>query len=218
MGKKIGVLLSGCGVFDGAEIYESVITLLELDKAGAEVTCMAPNIDQHKVVNHLTNTDSNETRNVLVESARLARGQIFNINTIKASELEALIIPGGFGAALNNSTFALAGPEGDVNSDVLSMVNDFYEAGKPIGAMCIAPALLALAFKDKNIKLTVGNDEGVAGGITALGNVHVNCSVDEIVVDEKYKIVTTPAYMLAGSITEAASGITKLEKKILELA
>lgn len=218
MGKKVAVVLSGCGVFDGAEIYESVITLLELDKAGAEVTCLAPDIDQHKVVNHLTNTESDEKRNVLVESARVARGQIFNIQGAKAADFDALILPGGFGAALNNCTFALAGPDGEVNKDVAALVKDFYKSGKPIGAMCIAPTLLALTLKGEKVKLTIGSDEGVAGGIEALGNVHVDCTTEEIAVDEEHKIVTTPAYMTAGSISEASVGITKLVKKILELA
>ena len=218
MAVKIGVLLSGCGVFDGAEIHESVITLLELDKAGAQVTCMAPDIDQHKVVNHLTNTDSGEARNVLVESARISRGEIVNVKEVDVDLLDALIIPGGFGAALNNCNFALQGPEGEVNKEVLAVVQKFYEFKKPIGAMCIAPALLSMALKDNNINLTIGNDEAVAGGINALGNIHVNCATENIVVDESHNIVTTPAYMTADSISQAAVGIEKLVKKILELA
>lgn len=218
MAAKIGVLLSGCGVFDGAEIHESVITLLELDKAGAEVTCMAPNIKQHKVVNHLTNSDEEASRNVLVESARIARGQIIDIKEVDVETLDALILPGGFGAALNNCNFALQGPEGEVNAEVAELVNKFYDSQKPIGAMCIAPALVAMALKDRNVKLTIGSDEGVAGGINALGNIHVECSTEDIVVDEAQKVVSTPAYMTATSISSAAIGIEKLVKKILELA
>ena len=218
MAAKIGVLLSGCGVFDGSEIYESVITLLELDKSGAEVTCMAPDIDQLKVVNHLSSSDSLETRNVLVESARVARGEISNVNEVDVDSLDALILPGGFGAALNNCNFAVAGPDGEVNAGVASVVQKFFDAKKPIGAMCIAPTLLALVLKGKGIKLTIGSDEGVAAGINATGNIHVNSSTADIVVDEYHKVVTTPAYMTAGSISEAAIGIEKLVKKILELA
>ncbi|MCM8542288.1 MAG: isoprenoid biosynthesis glyoxalase ElbB [Lentisphaeraceae bacterium] len=218
MAAKIGVLLSGCGVFDGSEIYESVITLLELDKSGAEVTCMAPDIDQLKVVNHLSSSDSQETRNVLVESARVARGEISNVNEVDVDSLDALILPGGFGAALNNCNFAVAGPDGEVNAGVASVVQKFFDAKKPIGAMCIAPTLLALVLKGKGIKLTIGSDEGVAAGINATGNIHVNSSTADIVVDEYHKVVTTPAYMTAGSISEAAIGIEKLVKKILELA
>ena len=218
MAAKIGVLLSGCGVFDGSEIYESVITLLELDKSGAEVTCMAPDIDQLKVVNHLSSSDSQETRNVLVESARVARGEISNVNEVDVDSLDALILPGGFGAALNNCNFAVAGPDGEVNAGVASVVQKFFDAKKPIGAMCIAPTLLALVLKGKGIKLTIGSDEGVAAGINATGNIHVNSSTADIVVDEYHKVVTTPAYMTAGSISEAAIGIEKLVKTILELA
>ena len=218
MSKKIAVLLSGCGVFDGAEIHESVVTLLELDKAGAEVTCMAPDIIQHKVVNHLTNTESNESRNVLVESARIARGEIINISSIVAEEFDALILPGGFGAALNNCDFAINGPEGQVNTDVAKLIQSFHSSAKPIGAMCIAPALVAMALKGKGVKLTIGSDEGVAGAIAALGNTHVNCATEDIVIDENHKIVTTPAYMTAGGIAQAAEGISKLVKKILDLA
>ena len=218
MSKKIAVLLSGCGVFDGAEIHESVVTLLELDKAGADVTCMAPDINQHKVVNHLTNTESNESRNVLVESARIARGEIINISSVNAEDFDALILPGGFGAALNNCDFAINGPEGDVNADVAKLVQSFHSSAKPIGAMCIAPALVAMALKGQGVKLTIGSDEGVAGGINALGNTHVDCSTENIVIDENHKIVTTPAYMTAGGIAQAAEGISKLVKKILDLA
>ena len=218
MSKKIAVLLSGCGVFDGAEIHESVVTLLELDKAGAEVTCMAPDIIQHKVVNHLTNTESNESRNVLVESARIARGEIINISSIEAEEFDALILPGGFGAALNNCDFAINGPEGQVNTDVAKLIQSFHSSAKPIGAMCIAPALVAMALKGKGVKLTIGSDEGVAGAIAALGNTHVNCATEDILIDENHKIVTTPAYMTAGGIAQAAEGIAKLVKKILDLA
>ncbi|MCM8529375.1 MAG: isoprenoid biosynthesis protein ElbB, partial [Lentisphaeraceae bacterium] len=128
------------------------------------------------------------------------------------------ILPGGFGAALNNCNFAVAGPDGEVNADVSSLVSKFYDAKKPIGAMCIAPALLALVLRNKGVKLTIGSDEGVAGGINATGNVHINCVTEDIVVDEANKVVTTPAYMTAGSIAEAAQGIEKLVKKILELA
>ena len=218
MSKKVAVLLSGCGVFDGAEIHESVVTLLELDKAGAEVTCMAPDIDQHKVVNHLTNSGSNESRNVLVESARIARGEIINISSASAEEFDALILPGGFGAALNNCDFAVNGPDGQVNSDVEKFVQSFHSAGKPIGAMCIAPALVAMSLQGREIKLTIGSDEGVAGGIQALGNEHVICKTEDIVTDEEHKVVTTPAYMTAGGIAQAAEGISKLVKKILDLA
>ena len=218
MSKKVAVILSGCGVFDGSEIYESVITLLELDKGGADVTIFAPDISQLKVVNHQKGEDASETRSVMTEAARLARGPVTPLSECSSGDFDALILPGGFGAALNLCTFAVNGPDGTINADVESAVKDFYGAGKPVGAMCIAPVVIALALKNEGVELTIGNDEGVAGGIEALGNKHVNCSVDDIVTDESNKIVTTPAYMLAQSISEANSGISKLVKKILELA
>ena len=218
MSKKVAVILSGCGVFDGSEIYESVITLLELDKGGAEVSIFAPDIAQLKVVNHQKSEDATESRNVMTEAARIARGPVKNVAECRAADFDALVLPGGFGAALNLCTFAVNGPDASINPDVENAIKDFYNSRKPIAAMCIAPAVLALALKNEGVKLTIGNDEGVAGGIIALGNEHVECAVSDIVTDEENKIVTTPAYMLAQSISEASNGITKLVKKVLELA
>jgi enhancing lycopene biosynthesis protein 2 len=217
MGKKIGVLLSGCGVFDGTEIHEAVITLLKLSQAGVQTIAMAPDVQQFKVVNHLSSKDTNESRNVLVESSRIVRGDIRNVNSVTANDLDALIIPGGFGAALNSCDFAIKGPNGTVNKDVLALIQSMHSSGKPIGAMCIAPALVALALKDENLQLTIGCDKGVAQGIEALGHKHVDCLTSEIVLDEKNKVVTTPAYMTATNIAEAYEGISKLVEKVLSL-
>ena len=218
MSKKIAVLLSGCGVFDGSEIHEAVLTLLELDKAGAQVTCIAADIKQFKTVNHLSSTDCAETRNVLEESARISRGEIENIADVKGNDFDALIIPGGFGAALNSCTFAIDGPQGSINPDIASFIQSIYKAGKPIGAMCIAPALVALALKNEQLELTVGSDAGVASAIETLGNKHVNCETTEMHVDEKNNIVTTPAYMTGAGIAEIHPGITKLVAKIIEIS
>lgn len=216
--KKIAVILSGCGVFDGAEIYESVLTLLQLAERGVEYQCMAPNIDQLHVVNHLTGEVSEgEGRNVLVEAARLARGEIIDLASANAADYDALIIPGGFGAAKNLSDFAVNGPQAQVNPDVLSFTQAVHKAGKPVGLICIAPAMTPLIFGE-GATCTIGNDEGVASAIEAMGGKHENCGVSEIVIDSERKIVTTPAYMLAGSITEAASGIRKLVDQVIDLA
>ena len=215
---KIGVLLSGCGVFDGAEIHESVLTLLALDRAGAEIVCMAPNMDQYHVINHLTQEVMEEKRNVLVESARIARGEIKDLKDVKATDLDGLIIPGGFGAAKNLSDFAVKGAEATVNPDVKRLIDEFVEAGKPVGALCIAPATLTKALSDKNPEVTIGNDEATAMAIEAMGGQHRTCAVDMIHFDEKNKIVTTPAYMLGPGIKEVAEGIRKLVDKVLELA
>jgi len=215
--KKIAVILSGCGVYDGAEIYESVLTLLQIAERGASSQCMAPNIEQMHVINHLTGEEAGETRNVLVEAARLARGEIIDLATANAEEYDALIIPGGFGAAKNISDFAVKGPECSVNPDVINFTQAMHKAGKPVGLICIAPAMTPILFGD-GVTCTIGNDADTAAAIEAMGGKHQDCGVSEIVIDSELKIVTTPAYMLAGSITEAASGIRKLVDEVIELA
>ena len=217
MSKKVGVLLSGCGVFDGAEIHESVLTLLFLDRAGAEVVCMAPNVDQAHVINHLTHQETTEKRNVLVESARIARGNIQDVAQANASELDALILPGGFGAAKNLSDFAFKGPEATVQADVERLIRDMAAAGKPIGAICIAPATLARALYDKKPEVTIGNDTGTAAGIDRMGGHHKVCTVDMIHVDTSNRLVTTPAYMLGPGIKDVAVGIEKLVNQIMAM-
>jgi len=214
---KIGVLLSGCGVNDGSEIHEAVITMLTLDRAGAETVCMAPDVDQFDVVNHLTGETTGEKRNVLVESARIARGNIKDINKFQAADIDGLIIPGGFGAAKNLSTFAVKGKDAVVNEDVKRLLNDMVSAGKPVGAICIAPATLTKALEGKNPEVTIGNDIGTAGAIEAMGGRHKECSVDMIHVDSNNKLVSTPAYMLGPCIKDVAVGIEKLVNKVLEL-
>ena len=214
---KIGVLLSGCGVNDGSEIHEAVITILTLDRAGAETVCMAPDVDQFDVVNHLTDEATGEKRNVLVESARIARGNIKDISKVRAADIDGLIIPGGFGAAKNLSNFAVKGKDAIVNEDVKRLLNDMVSADKPVGAICIAPATLTKALEGKNPEVTIGNDIGTAGAIEAMGGRHKECSVDIIHVDSNNKLVTTPAYMLGPGIKDVAVGIEKLVNKVLEL-
>ena len=218
MAKRIGVILSGCGVFDGSEIHEAVLTLLALDRAGAKAVCMAPNIEQYHVINHLTQQETNEKRNVLVESARIARGDIKDIKDVKASDIAGLILPGGFGAAKNLSDFAFKGPDATVNPEVKRLLEEMVAAKKPIGAICIAPATLTKALSDKKPEVTIGNDVGTAQGIEAMGGRHHTCTVDMIHVDKNNKIVTTPAYMLGPGIKDVARGIEKLVAKVVELA
>jgi enhancing lycopene biosynthesis protein 2 len=217
MSKKVGVLLSGCGVFDGSEIHEAVLTLLALDRAGAEIVCMAPDMDQLHVINHLTQEQTKEKRNVLVESARIARGKIKNLKEVKASDLDALIIPGGMGAAKNLSTFAIQGSDAQVNPEVKRLLNEMVSAGKPVGAICIAPATLTKALSDKKPQVTIGNDLNTAQAIEKMGGGHSNCSVDMIHVDENNNIVTTPAYMLGPGIKDIAVGIEKLVNKVVSM-
>ena len=217
MGKKIGVILSGCGVYDGSEIHEAVFTLLAIDANGAEAVCMAPDMELSEV-NHLTGKATGAKRNVLLESARIARGKIVNIKEVKASELDAVILPGGFGAAKNLCDFAFKGADAAIQPDVARLLKEMAAAKKPIGAICIAPALVAALFgKESAPELTIGNDAGTATAINATGSRHVDCPVTEFVIDKENRIVSTPAYMLAGRIGEAYEGITKTVKAVLEL-
>ena len=217
MAKRVGVLLSGCGVFDGTEIHESVLTLLFLDRSGADIICMAPNMDQLHVINHLTQTEMDERRNVLVESARIARGDIRDVKDVTADDLDALIIPGGFGAAKNLSDFAVQGPQATVHPEVQRILEEMSNAGKSIGAICIAPATLTRAIGDRSPEVTIGNDVGTAGAIESMGGKHHNCSVDMIHLDQKNRVVTTPAYMLGPSIKHVAEGIEKLVDQIMKM-
>ncbi len=216
MAKKVGVLLSGCGVFDGSEIHEAVLTLLFLDREGVETVCMAPDME-HEVINHLTQEPAGEKRNVLAESARIARGNIRNLKEVNVSDMDALILPGGFGAAKNLSDFAVKGPDATVHPEVSRILKEMTAAQKPVGAICIAPATLTKALGEINPEVTIGNDTGTAAGIEKAGGKHVNCTVGQIHTDEKNKIVTTPAYMLGPGIKDIAVGIEQLVKKIVSM-
>ncbi|MEC8839560.1 MAG: isoprenoid biosynthesis glyoxalase ElbB [Candidatus Neomarinimicrobiota bacterium] len=213
---RIGVVLSGCGVNDGSEIHEAVITMLELDRAGAEMVLMAPNIDQLHVINHATGEEMDDSRNVLIESARISRGNIEDIAGVTSENLDALIFPGGFGVAKNLSDYAMAGMECSINPDVLRLSKEVHNDGKPIGVICISPAIMAKILAG-DTELTIGFDEQTASDIDAMGAKHVLCPVDEIVVDKEKKVVSTPAYMEAQSIKQAASGIEKLVAEILNM-
>lgn len=216
---RIGVILSGCGFQDGAEVHESVLTLLAIDRAGAEAVCFAPDIDQAKVVDHLTGEETDETRNVLRESARIARGDIADVRTADAESLDALILPGGFGAALNLSNFAVVGPDADVDEGVANLVRAVHAAKKPIGAICIAPAVIAKVLGgDGAPTLTIGNDEGTAGALEACGAKHETCPVEGFVVDRDTRIVSTPAYMLGPGIKDVAAGIEQCVAEVIKLA
>ncbi|MEE4408622.1 MULTISPECIES: isoprenoid biosynthesis glyoxalase ElbB [unclassified Serratia (in: enterobacteria)] len=214
--KNVGVVLSGCGVYDGAEIHEAVLTLLALDRVGAQAVCFAPDKSQLHVINHLTGDEMPEERNVLVESARIARGNIQPLSQADAGQLDALIVPGGFGAAKNLSSFASEGAECWIDKDLAKLTQQMHKANKPIGFMCISPALLPKLL-DQQVRLTIGNDPDLGEVIDAMGGEPVICPVDDIVVDVENKVVTTPAYMLAKSIGEAADGIDKLVSRVLDL-
>lgn len=216
--KRVGVVLSGCGVYDGAEIHEATLVLYFLDRAGVQVVCMAPDIPQYHVINHLTGEPSNEVRNVLVESARIARGNIRDLATVQAEKLDALILPGGFGAAKNLSSVAFEGSKAKVNADLGRLIQAMHAAGKPIGALCISPTVISTALAGLGILLTIGNDAETASNIESVGNRHQESVADDIVVDERNKVVSTAAYMCAACISEAGRGIEKLVQKVLELS
>ncbi|MEI6894094.1 MAG: isoprenoid biosynthesis glyoxalase ElbB [Colwellia sp.] len=216
--KNVAVILSGCGVYDGSEIHEAVLTLLAIEQQGGSYRCFAPNIMQHHVINHLTGEVSkNESRNVLVEAARIGRGDVEDLIELNEKEFDAIIFVGGFGAAKNLSNFALDSDNYHVNEQVITAAKAFSCVEKPAGFMCIAPALLPFIYPD-GVKGTIGKDYATAKFIAAKGLMHIDCDVDDIVVDEAHKIVTTPAYMLAESISEAATGINKLVKYVLALS
>ncbi|MEM7392705.1 MAG: isoprenoid biosynthesis glyoxalase ElbB [Verrucomicrobiota bacterium] len=212
MAQKVGVLLSGCGYLDGAEIHESVCTLLALDEAGAEAVCMAPDVTLD-VVDHITGEPTGEQRNVLAESARIARGQIQDVTAVDVSSLDALILPGGFGAAKNLSDFASEGSGMTVRPEVEQLIKAVHEAGKPIGAICIAPAVISKLLP--GVSLTIGNDVSTSRTLEAMGSIHCECPVDEFTVDAENKVVSTPAYMLGPWIKDVNTGIARCVAEVL---
>lgn len=215
---RVAVVLAGCGVYDGAEINEAVLTLLCLEQQGASYRCFAPDMPQMHVINHLTGEPvAGESRNVLVEAARIARGNIQALTHARADDFDALLVPGGFGAAKNLSNFAVAGAAMTVQPDFLQLAREFHHQGKPIGLICIAP-VMAAAICGEGARCTIGNDADTAAAIKNMGGEHLQCPVHEARVDTQRKLVTTPAYMLAGKVSEAYSGISACVKEVLALA
>lgn len=216
---KVGVVLSGCGVKDGSEIHEAVLSVYFLDKAGAQIVFMAPDVEQ-EVVNHATGQPESQKRNVLVESARIARGKIRNVKDISANELDAVVLPGGFGAVKNLCNFATEGAAAKTHPEVSRLLKEMHRAKKPIGAVCISPAVVAAVFKETPVKplLTIGTDKNTSGTLEKMNARHESHPVDEIAVDRENRIVSTPAYMLGQRISEVAAGIEKLVNEVLSLA
>lgn len=219
MRPKVGVLLSGCGFLDGSEIHESVLTLLHLDRAGADAICMAPRGPQLHVVDHATgHVAEGQQRDMLVEAARIARGKVRDLATVRASDLDALVMPGGFGAAKNLCDFASAGARAAAHPQVERLLREVHAAKKPIGAICIAPALLASVLgRTAHPTLTIGNDAGTAAALQAMGCKHQDCEVQGFVVDKEQRIVSTPAYMYNAGIAQVAAGIERLVHAVLEM-
>ncbi len=225
---KIGVILSGSGVYDGSEIHEAVFTLLAISEQGAESVCYAPNIDQYHVINHLTGDDMDEKRNVLVESARIARGEIMDLSRFSVSGVDALILPGGFGAAKNLTEWAFKGPDGEINSEVRKAIVDMVQAGKPVGGLCMGPTVIAKALEGTGIQaeLTVGSTDApspydiaaISQGMEKAGATPVMKTVEEVAVDEKNKIVTAPCYMMEADILQVRENIKNVVKALVRLA
>ena len=215
--KKVAVILSGAGYLDGSEIHEATLTLLALDRHNAQVHCFAPDIAQEQVLNHATGEPSTETRSVLVESARIARGAIKPLSLAAVDDFDALIIPGGYGAARNLCNFASRGHEMTINPEVEIFARSLHREGKPVGLICIAP-IMAPAIGGPGTRCTIGNDPATANAINAMGGIHVSCAVTDCVIDTDRKIVSTPAYMLADRITQAEAGINKLVDAVLAMA
>lgn len=213
---KLAVILSGSGVYDGSEINEAVLTLLSIEELKSSYACFAPDINQMHVVNHITGEAMiNEERNVLVESARIVRGNVKPLTVLKASDFDGLIVVGGFGVAKNLSNFAVNGSEFSVIEELINVATEFKSMEKPVGYMCIAPVLLTKIYE--NVTLTIGNDTETAQILTGLGAIHENKSVEDISIDHKNKVVTTPAYMLADSLLDAKMGISKLVDSVVTL-
>ncbi len=213
--KKFAVLLAGCGVFDGSEIHEATMTLYAIMKNQGEYEIFAPDIPQHHVVNHISGAEMNESRNVLVESARIARGKIKDLAQFESKDFDALIFPGGFGVAKNISNFAFEGVNCTVNPETEKAVKDMVQDGKPVGALCISPAIMAKIL-DKPV-LTIGTDDETAQALESTGATHKKTGHGEVVVDPKYKLVTSPCYMLDANILHIAEGADAVVKEMLKL-
>ncbi len=212
---KIAVVLSGCGVFDGAEINEVILTLLALEEQEVSYQCFAPDRLQFHTINHLTGNSTEQKRNILEESARIVRGNVKPLSQLNVDEFAGLIVPGGFGVAKNLSTFAFDNSNFSIDSEFQSIMNAFAISNKPAAYMCIAPVLLPKVYE--GVRCTIGCDDEIANVITVLGGHHIDCSVDEIVTDSNYNVVTTPAYMLANKVVDAKKGIDKLVQQIVSM-
>jgi enhancing lycopene biosynthesis protein 2 len=213
--KKFAIVLSGCGVFDGAEIHEATLSMLAISRKGGSYQVFAPDVDQHHVINHLNGEEMDETRNVLVESARIARGKAVDLKLFNPAEFDGLLFPGGFGAAKNLCSWAIDGAEASVLPEVEDAIKGMVEQKKPIGALCISPVILAKILG--NVQLTIGDDKGTAQAMESVGATHVNATHGEVVLDSSYKVVTSPCYMLDANIDQIANGAENVVSVMLEM-
>ncbi|MFO8234913.1 MAG: isoprenoid biosynthesis glyoxalase ElbB [Bacteroidales bacterium] len=212
---KFAVVLAGSGVFDGSEIHEATLSLYAIMKNGGEYEIFAPDIKQHHVINHITGEEMNEKRNVLIEASRIARGNIKKLKEFKPENFDALLLPGGFGAAKNLSSFAFDGPNCTVNGEVENAIRGMRKQNKPIGALCISPVIVAKVLK--NISVTIGQDQDTAKAVEAMGATHKNTDHGEVTVDKENKVFTTPCYMLDANILQIGEGTDNVVKAMMEM-
>jgi enhancing lycopene biosynthesis protein 2 len=224
---KIGVLLSGCGVYDGVEIQEAVLTMLAIEEQGAEVICISIDQPQYHVVNHLSGEVMNEQRNMLIEAARIARGNIHEISTISPADIDALVVPGGFGSAKNFTKWAFSGPEGEIDPKVKLLIVNMVNVGKPIAALCVSPVVIAKALEDStiNAQMTIGSNieaspydiNGFSAGLKATGVLVDMKTITEIDIDKKNKIISAPCYMMEASLLEVRQNISMAIQALIDL-
>ncbi len=213
--KKFAIILAGSGVYDGAEIHEATLSMLAIKQQGADYDIFAPNIEQYHVINHKTGEEMNEKRNVLIESARIARGNISDLKDFHPENYDALLFPGGFGVAKNLCTFAFEGTNCSINEEVEKAIQNTAKLAKPIGALCISPVLIAIVLADA--KLTIGQDEATASAINSFGGTHINTKHGEVIHDTKNNVFTTPCYMLDATIVDINEGAQNIVKAMLEV-
>lgn len=213
--KKFAVVLSGCGVYDGAEIHESTLSMLAIAKQGCSYEIFAPDTKQHHVINHITGEEMEESRNVLVESARIARGSIHDLKQFNPENFDGLLFPGGFGAAKNLSTWAFEGADATVLPEVEDAIRGMVDLKKPVGALCISPVILAKVLGAVN--LTIGDDEGTIDALESLDATHVYTTHGEVVIDTDHNLVTTPCYMLDATIVQIAEGADNMVDAMIRM-
>jgi len=213
--KKFAVVLSGCGVFDGAEIHEATLSLLAIAETGCSYVIFAPNTNQHHVINHITGETMDESRNVLVESARIARGNILDLKNFNPEDFDAILFPGGFGAAKNLSSWAIEGANASVLPEVEKAIRAMSELGKPVGVLCISPVILAIVYGEVNI--TIGDDDGTIDALESMGTKHINATHGEVVVDDNYNFASTPCYMLDATIDQIADGARNIVDAMIKM-
>ena len=214
MKKKIAIIIGGCGHRDGSEIHETTMTMLAVEEHGATYQMFAPNRNQYHVLNHLDGTEMQEQRNMLVEAARIARGNILPLENFDVNQFDAVIFPGGFGVAKNFFNYAFKGVDCEVDEQIAHIIKSVHQAGKPIGALCISPVLMAKILG--NITVTIGQDAKTARDIEQMGATNVNTSNGDVVTDKKNKIFSTPCYMLDANLVDIHEDAYNLVEAMME--